>query len=377
MPFDLQKYEKELRDLVNIDSGSTCLSGVKTVTDWFSDRYRKLGWSVETRDDPEGRYGRSAFTWNGDRDNMDLLIICHTDTVFPEGTARKRPFKIEANRYHGPGVADMKAGCLGALHALESLVGENTLTGSLGLILNGEHELSCPTIRPFIEEMSQKAKVVITTEPARPDGSCVRQRKGILRYRLDFEGRSAHAGVNPEKGRCAITEMSRLILDLKELEDHERGITVNPGMVSGGQSINAVPDKAECHLDIRVVEAEDAPRMDEAVRRRASQTVDPDVTIHLHGGVTRPPLTPNARSEELIAGINRIASTFGIDLKWSFSGGGSDASFASAFGIPALCGLGPVGGDYHTEMEYLELAELEERLSIFRDTVEGICNGTL
>lgn len=377
MQFDLARYEKELGQLVNIDSGSRCVQGVDTVTNWFLERYRNLGWKSEIREAEDRRYGRSAFVWRGDPEALDLLIICHTDTVFPEGTAAKRPFAVTKNRYTGPGVADMKAGCLMALHSIEQLEKENRLSGNLGLILNGEHELSCPTIRPFLEEISRQSKVVITTEPARPDGSCVNQRKGILRYTVNFHGQSAHSGVEPEKGRCAVTEMARFIIDLKELENPGRGISVNPGLITGGTSVNAVPDAAECLLDIRVIELEDAKRLDEAVRKRAVKAQDPDVRITLQGGITRPPLTPNKRSGELIGHINTIAEKYGIDLRWSFSGGGSDASYASAFGIPALCGLGPVGGGYHTEGEYLETVDLEQRMCIFRDSVEGICNGTL
>ena len=244
----------------------------------------------------------------------------------------------------------------------------------MGIIFNGEHELSCPTIRPFLEKTSQKANAVVTTEPARADGSCVRQRKGILRYKLEFHGKSAHSGVEPEKGHCAVTEMARMILSLKELEDLERGISINPGVVTGGTSVNAVPAYAECRIDIRVIELEDAHRLDKAVRERARTPVDEAVRIELEGGITRPPLTPNKRSEELIAGINRIARGYGIELKWSFSGGGSDASYASAFGVPALCGLGPVGGGYHTDKEYLETDDLKERMCIFRDAIEAIIN---
>lgn len=377
MKFNLETYADDLRQLVNIDSGSRCVEGVNTVTDWFADRFRALGWKVEFIEPQPGTYGRSAFAWRGDRENLDLLVISHTDTVFPAETAAQRPFALVSGRYTGPGVADMKAGCLMAAYTFEQLEETNRLDGNVGIIFNGEHELSCPTIRPFLEEQSKRAKVVFTTEPARADGSCVRQRKGILRFQLTFTGVSSHSGVAPEMGHCAVTEMARMILDLKALEEPDRGISVNPGVVEGGTSVNAIPDLAKCQLDIRVVELEDAHRMEKAVLKRAAAPADKAVEITVEGGITRPPLTPNDRSEELITGINKIAHGYGIDLKWSFSGGGSDASYASAFGIPALCGLGPVGGGYHTDQEYLETNDLQERMCIFRDTVEAVCNGTI
>jgi glutamate carboxypeptidase len=377
MKFNLEQYESELKFLVNIDSGSRCVAGVNAVADWFAERFRGLGWKEHVEEPQPGQLGRSLFFWRGDPEDLDLLIISHTDTVFPDGTARERPFRVVNGRYTGPGVADMKAGCLMAWHALRQLEEAARLEGNVGIIFNGEHELSCPTIRPFLEKISRQSRVVLTTEPARADGSCVKQRKGILRYHLRFHGRSSHSGVAPEKGICAVTEMARFIVFLKEQEDPAKGISINPGLISGGTAVNAVPDYAECRLDIRVVEQEDATRMDATVRERADNPANPEVRIELEGGITRPPMTPCERSEALIQGITQLAGTHGIDLKWSFSGGGSDASYASALGIPALCGMGPVGGGYHTEKEYLETADLEARLCLFRDTVDAICRKSI
>jgi len=377
MEFDLTAFEKELEVLVNIDSGSLCKEEVNRIADWFAARLAAMGWPVEFIQADPLRYGKSVYTWFGDPKALDLLIISHTDTVFPAGTTAARPFVSKDGLFRGPGVADMKAGCLMTLHALEQLHQSGRLKGSVGFFLNGEHELSCPTTRPFIEEKSKLAKVVISTEPARVDGSCVRQRKGILRYKMRFHGRSAHSGVDPHNGACAVTEMARKILALRQMDDPDRGINVNPGVVKGGDSVNVIPDSAECQIDVRVIHMEDAHRIDERIRKLVTTSVDPSIRIELEGGITRPPLVPTVRGDVLIERINEIARGYGLDLKWSFSGGGSDASFASAFGIPALCGMGPVGGHYHTEREFLQTVDLQQRLCVFRDTVEAICNGSI
>ncbi|EDY83847.1 Peptidase family M20/M25/M40 [Verrucomicrobiia bacterium DG1235] len=377
MDFNLETYEDELRFLVNIDSGSRCLEGVDQVTTWFGKRFEALGWSVEYIEPLPGEFGKSAFVHNGNPEAFDILILCHTDTVFPDGTAAARPFSKTDERYTGPGVADMKAGCLMALHSLEQLHQSGKLKGSVGIFFNGEHELSCPNTRSFIEEQSQKAKFVVTTEPARADGSCVIQRKGILRYTLTFHGRGAHSGVDPENGICAVTQMAKTILALKAFENPDKGINVNPGLVKGGVSINAIPSLAECKVDIRVTDLEDAYQIDVAVRKLILRPDDPRICIELLGGITRPPLIPNKRSEELADKIKQIGSSHGLAITWSFSGGGSDASFASAFCIPSLCGLGPVGGNYHTSREYLETVDLIPRMRTFRDTIEMVCNSQI
>ena len=176
MKFNLSRYEEELRHLVNIDSGSRCIDGVNTVADWFAKRYAALGWPIETIAAQPDKYGKSIYTWFGNPDDLDLLILCHTDTVFPDNTAKERPFAIdEEGRFTGPGVADMKAGCLMTLHTMEQLVDSVKLSGNIGIFLNGEHELSCPTTRAVIEEKSRNAKVVVSTEPGRANGDYVRQ----------------------------------------------------------------------------------------------------------------------------------------------------------------------------------------------------------
>jgi glutamate carboxypeptidase len=374
-PFDLGAYAADLEALVNIDSGSYCLPGLTVIADWFADRFAAMGWRTEVVELQAGRYGRSLYATNSEEQRLDLLILSHSDTVFPAGTVAVRPFFRGANRYYGPGVADMKAGALMALYALEQLERAGVLTGNIGFFLNAEEEISCPTTRPFIEEKSRRAQVVVSTEPARANGACVRQRKGVHRYTLRFRGKSAHSGVDAASGACAVTEMARMIVALKRLEDPALGITVNPGLVRGGISVNSVPDYAECEVDMRVTDYGEALRLHAMVQDLATKPEDPRVSIELAGGITRPPMLPTRRGDELIEMINGIGREHGLAMSWTFSGGGSDACFASAFGKPVLCGLGPVGGAYHTADEYLETGDLQQRLCVFRDAVARIANG--
>lgn len=366
-PLDLNAYLRDLETLVNIDSGTRCLDGVDRVTDWLAGGYRALGWSHRTFHHQPGTYAKSVLLQNRPGEAFDLLILCHTDTVFPAGTAAQRPFSQDEKRLYGPGVADMKAGCLMALYAIRQLHRADLIGGTVGVFLNGEHELSCPTVHGDIERLSTKAGLVVTTEPARADGSCVRQRKGILRFKVTFTGVSAHSGVEPEKGACANTELARFITDLRALESPERGITVNPGIIHGGTSINVVPDHAELEIDIRITSHEDGPRLLKWMHERVAHPHDGRIQIRAEGGVTRPPMLPTPEGDRWIETLNSIARTHGIELAWAFSGGGSDASYASPHGIPVLCGLGPVGGAMHSSREYLDKGSLLPRLHLFRD----------
>lgn len=362
-----ERFYADLEFLTNIDSGSYCSEGVTQVAEWFAQAFVRLGWKSKWYDLAPGRQGKSVFIAPEGANALDLLIINHTDTVFPEGEARERPFSMKGNRAYGPGAADMKAGCLFTLYALEQLLSEGAGIGQIGVFFNGEHEISCPNTRPVIEEYSQKSRMVITGEPSRASGAHVKQRKGILRYTITFEGKAAHAGNNPEEGACAVTEMANWILFFKSLEDSARGITVNPGIAKGGESVNSVPDKAELRVDIRVVLQEDAVALEKAIA--AQKPFNPKVRVNVSGGTTRPPMMPGAQTEELCGIVEEIGKELDIPISWAFAGGGSDGSFASAFGKPVLCGLGPVSGKIHTKEEFIDLTDITKRFWEFKEII--------
>lgn len=374
-----ERFYADLEFLTNIDSGSYCSKGVTQVAEWFAHAFSRLGWKSEWYDLAPGKQGKSVFIAPDSSESansresansmgaMDLLIINHTDTVFPEGEAAVRPFSMKDNRVYGPGAADMKAGCLFTLYALEQLLSEGADIGRIGVFFNGEHEISCPNARPVIEGYSKKSRMVITGEPSRANGSHVKQRKGILRYTLTFEGKTAHAGNNPEDGACAVTEMAKWIVFFKSLENPERGVTVNPGIAKGGESVNSVPDKAELRIDMRVVHQADAEALEKAVA--AQKPFNPGVRVNVSGGTTRPPMMPGPQTEELCGIVEEIGKELDIPISWAFAGGGSDGSFASAFGKPVLCGLGPVSGKIHTKEEFIDVTDIEKRFLEFKEII--------
>lgn len=108
---NLQSYLEDLEYLVNIDSGTENAKGVNKVADYFVQKFRDMNWDVKEIETKEG-FGKCVICTNREADHYDLLMIGHTDTVFPNGTCRNRPFTIDGNRAYGPGVCDMKHGCL-------------------------------------------------------------------------------------------------------------------------------------------------------------------------------------------------------------------------------------------------------------------------
>lgn len=371
--FNNTQFRNELEHLVNIDSGSFCTDGVRLVNKWFAERFEKAGWDIKWFEHEKGPKSNSFLAYKGNDAEFNLLVLCHTDTVFPEGEVAKRPFKLsdDGERYTGPGVADMKSGCLFALYSAEELIKDPKFGGKVAYFFNGQHEEGGSIgTKEIIELYSSRSKFVIATEPARPSGMCLKQRKGISRYTLTFKGKSAHAGVNPEDGECAITEMAHWIIYLSSLTDYSKGITVNCGVVKGGTVPNAVADFAELKIDVRVVVYEDAKRIEKLIFDKLDNKINQKVDVEIAGRITRPPLMPCLESEKVAATITEMGKKYGLDIKWTSSGGGSDASFSSGMGIPSLDGIAAVGGGFHTEREYLETKDIDKRYYLFNDTIK-------
>jgi glutamate carboxypeptidase len=363
------QFKNDLEYLVNIDSGTYVASGVNRVGNWFADRFREMGWNVVWHDHSNGKLGRSFLTTNNDSEHYDLLILAHLDTVFPDGEAKKRPFSVDGTKFRGPGVADMKSGLLFTYYALRDLNEQGKLQANIAVYFNNEHEISCPNTRSYIEEISRQSKIVMTPEPSRSSGAYVNRRKGIGRYKVSFFGKSAHSGVNPEDGVNAVNELAHWVLFLEKFNNADQGVSVNSGIVKGGISVNSVPGEAELYVDTRFFDIGHGENIDRQIREKVGNPFNAKVHIELEGGIRRPSMIPTEKTLELCRLVEQLGEKNGMPVTWETSGGGSDASFAAALGIPSLCGLAGLGGNLHTENEYLETADIELRFEMYQDII--------
>lgn len=362
----LPRFGDELAQLVNIDCGSYTPAGVNRVADFVEDALRRLGAEVERirHQAPEGRpalgdlvVGRLA--GQGPR----LLLIGHMDTVFDPGTAAERPYRASGGRAYGPGVTDMKAGLLAGLHAIGALH-EAGIHPAVTFVANPDEEIGSPFSTPRIRELAPHHDAALVLECARANGDIVSARKGIADYRLRFLGRAAHAGVEPEKGRSAILEAAHQVVALHALNDRWASVTVNAGVVRGGTRPNVVAARCELEVDLRAAttaafEAATA----ELERLVASPTVE-DVRVEVERIAGHPPMEKSPASGRLVDLAVAIAGELGFALRDAATGGASDANTTAALGIPTLDGLGPVGGDDHSEDEWLDLASVGPRTTL-------------
>jgi len=301
-----------------------------------------------------------------------ILILAHLDTVHPFGTLQQNACRIEGDRLYGPGGYDMKGGIYLALTALGQLAAPGSTALPIDFLLVPDEETGSCRSRASIERYARQARYALVCEPARADaGKCVTARKGTGMLRLKVQGRPAHAGVQHELGRSAIREMAHQVLALEAMTDYARGITVSVGTISGGTVTNTVPSQCEAMVDFRVPDMQSAE--DILAKMRALKPVGPDVTLEIDAELNRPPMVKTDAVADLLARVQPWAAEAGMVLEDApMTGGGSDANFTAALGVPTLDGLGVDGDGAHSLHEYLLVSTLVPRLSFWKRLLKNL-----
>lgn len=347
-----------LQELVEIES-PTYSPGVRRVAARMADELESLGGSVHVLD------GDHVVA---DLDGTDdpLLLLGHTDTVWEEGTLATMPFRVENGHAFGPGVYDMK-GCL--LVMLDAIRRAGTGRRALRVFLTADEEQGSRTAREVMAEAADGCAAGLVVEPPTDRGNLKTARKGLGRFHVAITGRPAHAGTSRIGGASAVEELAHQIIRLHELTDHDRGISVNVGVVHGGTRENVVAAYADARLDVRVSQRADLERLERILR--SLEPVTPRTSIEVDGEWTRPPLERTEGSDRLFARAREIGLGLGLDLKEASSGGGSDGNLVGALGLPVLDGLGAEGKGAHAHHEQIRLDALPVRAQLLACLLEN------
>ena len=366
---NLDHYIEELKTLVNVDCGTGTLAGVAQVADTMEALWRREGWhtgQVNLGD----KVGPGLFVTNKPQaERFDVLLVGHLDTVFPEGTAAKRPLRQDATRLYGPGVSDMKSGLLNILWAMRALDPADKARLAIAVAMNPDEETGSVCSQAWIGELAKRARCVLVCEAARADGSLVKARKGMAGYHLAFSDVAAHAGNDPEKGRSAIAALANGIIAINALADARRGTTLNIGVIHGGSAANVVADSAVAELDVRFWENDEYTRVHESLAALCAQGFLDGVTTTLSRINYKPAMAASEATRQLMQQVEAAGKEEGVAITWQSVGGGSDANHTAALGIPTLDGLGPVGAGFHSPAEWLETASIEPRIRLLKRVV--------
>jgi glutamate carboxypeptidase len=300
-----------------------------------------------------------------------VLILGHYDTVWEVGTLDRRPVRRDGDRLYGPGVFDMKAGLAIGMLALRAIAETpSAWPGRVSFLITSDEETGAATSRSVIEDEALRSQAVLVLEPSLPGGALKTSRKGCGEFVLRVSGNPAHAGIEPERGASAISELARQIPRIEALQDAAAGTTVNVGVVRGGSRTNVIPESAEAAIDVRVASAGEAARVAGALR--ALTPVDARTRLAVSGGIDRPPMERSAGVAALFAHAKAVAADLGRTLGEGGTGGGSDGNLTAASGVPTLDGLGAVGGGAHAADEHVTIADLPWRAALIAGLLRRI-----
>ncbi len=350
-----------LRDVVDTDSGSYDKAGVDAVGAHFERFLENHG--IESWREPHGVFGDAIHAKVGEpgANEKPILLMGHRDTVFPKGEAGRRPFTIEGTRAYGPGVSDMKSGIVMNLFVAAAFKKFGGAPCPIKLLITSDEEIASPSSRPVIEREGRAARAVYNSEPGRPTGNVTTGRKGGVFMRFDIYGKAAHSGGNFTSGISAIGELAHKIVAIHALTDLAKGITLNVGLVTGGQSVNTTAPHAEGQIDMRYIDPADRKRTLEAIEAIIAGSTVPGTTAKLHINGEFLPVVQTEASKAIFTAYQAAARDSGLTVDGEFSGGCADSGFTASVGTPTICGVGPVGGNAHTVEEYMEVDTMVPR----------------
>jgi len=297
--------------------------------------------------------GRPVYWWGSK--SPKIVLLCHIDTVWPKGSFTPT-WQVNGDVATGPGVFDMKAGFIQALY---SLVGIEHLENQIALVATTDEETGSATSKDLIARLAKAADAILVFE-ASLDGKVKTGRKGTAMYQIKVTGLASHAGLEPEKGINATTEIAKLVLQIASLENQKFGTTAVPTVLHSGTTTNTVPAFATLDVDVRSFTKSELERIDNAIRTLKSDVAKVEVT----GGINRPPLEESSTSE-LHAKFEKVAASLGFpEIGKASVGGASDGNLAAAAGAKVLDGLGAVGHGAHAPTEFINVSYLEPRIKL-------------
>lgn len=371
-----------LERMVNQNSGTLNLAGVRAMGEMLRPEFEALGFKVAWIDLPETqRAGHFVATHKGNGRGKRMLLIAHIDTVF-EANSPFQKYRRDGDKAIGPGVVDDKGGIAVILAALRAMEKAGTLKNAdIQVMLTGDEEKTgdpIPLARRDLIEAGKWADVALEFENlARENGQDFGTvaRRSANNWTLTTTGKTGHGGgiFNAETGYGAIYEIAR-ILDAWRSELIEENLTFNVGVIGGGTPVtidkdgvrieasgktNVVPATAIARGDLRSL----TPEQDAAARTKMQSIVAkhlPATTAALEFQDNTPPMAPTAGNRALLARLNKANRDLGLPEMAEFppaKRGAADSSFVAAY-ADTLAGMGPSGGTLHAEGEWLDIPSI-------------------
>lgn len=360
-----------LRELVLIESGSGNTAGLARMADYAEARLKLLGAVTERikTSDSDRLIVKGVLTGSG---KLKVMLIAHTDTVYPEGILSTQPYRQEGNKLFGPGIADDKGGVAVILHSLALLKDSNWRDyAQITVLLNPDEEVGSRSSGELIATLAEAHDVVLSYEPTA--AKAVMKEEGVLLgaagtgiATIEVKGRASHAGAAPEQGRNALIELSHQILATQDIAKQIPGAIFNWTYSQGGLVRNQIPERAFATADVRILNPEAEEKLRAAlVAKIAESKRVPDTEVSVKLEVGRPAFAAGERGLALAKRAQAIyAELDGRPLRLHpMTGAGTDAGYAGRSGkAVVLESMGLPGWGYHAKDEYIEIDAIVPRL---------------
>lgn len=350
-----------LRELVAIESPSLDPVASERVATPIAERLSAAGGKVRLARTEAGTSIVADFAGPG----RPLLLVGHTDTVWPVGTVESSlPWSHENGIIRGPGTYDMKSGIVVICAALQRL-GGNPGRAAVRVVLNCDEEVGSPTTGELMRAQAVDAMAAIGFESPHPDGALKVGRRGSTRLAVHVRGRGAHAALNPELGISAIDEIIDQLAGIREIADDPllpSAVLCNVGVISGGTRANVVPESARAEIGLRFVDGEAETRVLSAIRgltpRRSGARIEVETLS------SRPAWRASDADAALLAQLSATAALLGQRLDGRPAAGAGDTNILGSLGVPTVDGFGPLGGGAHASDEHIVAASLHQRIDL-------------
>ena len=352
-----------LKELVAIESPSNNKEALKNVIRFLRKELEQLGFytlHVSGKNTGGYLYARPLIR----KKNTPLqLLIGHCDTVWELQSIKDMPVVQSNGKLSGPGVFDMKAGIIQILFSLRAIKAlQLDLAVTPIILINTDEEIGSHESTPIIKRLSKLVHRAFVLEPPLGlEGRLKTARKGVGRFTITVKGKAAHAGLDPEKGVNAIVELSHQVQRLYAMNDFDKGITVNVGLIEGGYASNVIAAESKATIDVRVYNIEDGAYITDRIHQ-LKPMLD-NVELRIEGRIGRPPMTQTSRNKHLWENAEANGKLIGLNLEQATAGGGSDGNTTSLY-TATLDGLGTPGDGAHATHEFIFSDKLIERTAL-------------
>ncbi|WP_180174097.1 glutamate carboxypeptidase [Acinetobacter sp. YH01024] len=369
-------YLETLKTLVNIESGSKDIEGLNQIAKVVAEQLKATGAEVnviQPKDimkldgapDQTGPIVKAVLKGKG---QTNIMLLAHNDTVYQKGQLQGQPFRIDGNKAYGLGILDDKQGVAAVIHVLDMLKQLKYQDyGTITVLINSDEEISSPGSRQLIMDTAQNQDVVLSFETGGLEGSLMLATSGIGAAYLDIKGRGSHAGVKPEAGGNALTELAFQIQQLENLSNPKTGLKLNWTVATAGKTRNVIPDHATAQADARSLKPQDFAELEKTLKQKVKTKKLAESQVEVKFEVRRPPLEASPQAKKLAATAQQIYTNelkLPMKVETTAWGGGTDAAFAGVTSKAAIIeGIGMSGDGLHSDKaEYILTDSIVPRL---------------